>query len=265
MKIYSLVVWLALGLLGQSPQLGDAAVWSQFELWVSELPALPPGQQIAIGDRFVKYLSENGVDEAEARRRFARANVLRRESDEKERVYWNGAFKSGGGPDAPLRLLQETVRWMKPGRALDAGMGRGRNAIFLASLGWEVTGYDLSPDALKIAQAAADAAKVKIQTKEARHDSFDFGETQWDLILCSYNYMTLFDDHWPTVFLKALKPGGVVVFQASNPRRVTLAEQAVRWKGFRLLRFADLDAGVVDDDWGPSKTNPTGMLVARKE
>ncbi len=46
---------------------------------------------------------------------------------------------------------------------------------------------------------------------------------------------------------------------------MTAAEQAARWKGFRLLRVADLDAGMVDNDWTPSKSFPTGMLVARKE
>lgn len=68
-------------------------------------------------DRFVKDLAATGVSDQEAARRYERAAALRRASTEKERVYWNGALKSGGGPDAPLQLLQETVRWMKPGRA----------------------------------------------------------------------------------------------------------------------------------------------------
>ena len=78
--------------------------------------------------------------------------------------------------------------------------------------------------------------------------------------------MRLDDDQWPRVFLKALKTGGVVVFQAFTAgKRVTVAEQAARWKGFRLMRVADLDAGMVDNDWTPSLSFPTGMLVARKE
>ena len=222
-----------LGLCGQTATMGDAEVWTQFGHWVEQLKALPPGQKVAMKDRFVKDLAATGVGEQEAVRRYERVSVLRRASSERETVYWNGSFKSGGGPDAPLQLLQEVVRAMKPGRALDAGMGRGRNTIFLASLGWDVTGYDMSPDALKVAQAAADVAKVKIQTKEARHDTFQFGESQWDLIVCAYCYMRLNEDQWPAVFLKALKPRGVVVFQTSTDKRATAAEQAARWKGFR--------------------------------
>lgn len=60
--------------------------------------------------------------------------------------------------------------------------------------------------------------------------------------MCSYCYLGLDDDQWPAVFRKALRPGGVVVFQAATGKRVTPAEQAVRWKGFQLLRVADLDA-----------------------
>ncbi len=35
-----------------------------------------------------------------------------------------------------------------PGRALDLGCGPGRNALHLASLGWEVDAIDLSPQAI---------------------------------------------------------------------------------------------------------------------
>ena len=256
---------VTLGLCGQTAQLGDPEIWAQFESWVEQLKALPPGERLPMKGRFVKDLAAAGISAAEAGRRYDRVETLRRASAEKERVYWNAAFKSGGGPDAPLQLLQETVRGMKPGRALDAGMGRGRNAIFLASIGWDVTGYDMSPDALKAAQAAAEAAKAKISTVEARHDTFQFGEAQWDLIVCAYCYMRFEEEQWPAIFLKALKPGGVVVFQTSTAKRATAAEQAARWRGYRLLRVADLDPGMVDNDWAPSRTNPTGMLVARKE
>ena len=32
---------------------------------------------------------------------------------------------------------------LKPGTALDVGMGQGRNALFLARQGWDVTGFDV--------------------------------------------------------------------------------------------------------------------------
>jgi 2-polyprenyl-3-methyl-5-hydroxy-6-metoxy-1,4-benzoquinol methylase len=243
----------------------DATVWRQFESWTAALPAFPPGQRIPFGDRYIESLKKEGVSEAEARRRLAVVGSFRRGSDQRERVYWDASFKSGGGPDDPLLLLQETVRKLKPGRVLDAGMGRGRNTIFLASLGWDATGYDMSVDALKVAQAYAEKAGVKIKTVEAKHDTFDFGEAQWDLILCAYCYMMPDEPNWPEVFWKALKPGGVVVFQTSVAPRKPVSAVASHWKRFRVLRVEDIDAGVVDNDWSPSRTNPTVKLVARKE
>jgi len=70
-------------------------------------------------------------------------------------------------------------------------MGRGRNSIYLATIGWDVTGYDMASDALGVAQSYAREAGVKIRTVEAKHDSFEFGENQWDLIVCSYAAMSV--------------------------------------------------------------------------
>lgn len=243
----------------------DAAVWRHFESWAATLPALPPGQRVPFGDRYVESLKKDGVAEDEARRRLAVIGKYRRGSDHRERVYWDASFKSGGGPDDPLLLVQETVRRLKPGRVLDAGMGRGRNTIYLASLGWDATGYDMSADALKVAQDYAEKAGVKIKTVEAKHDTFNFGEAQWDLILCAYCYLMPDEPNWPDVFWKALKPGGSVVFQTSVSPRKPVSAIAAHWKRFRILRVEDIDAGVVDNDWGPSRTNPTVKLVARKE
>lgn len=265
MRKLGLALLLLLPAAAQNQTLPDEAIWSHFEAWVAKLPALPPGERILMETRYTDSLQKEGVSSEEAARRFARINTYRRGSDHRERVYWDGSFKSGGGPDEALLLLQETVRKMKPGRALDAGMGRGRNTIYLASLGWDAHGYDMSADALQVAQDYARKAGVKIQTTVAKHDSFPFGERQWDLIICAYCYMTVDDPQWPAVFHKALRPGGMVVYQSSLSPRRSVAQLAEHWKMFRLLRAEDIDAGVVDNDWSPSRTYPTVRLVLRKE
>ena len=55
-----------------------------------------------------------------------------------------------------------TVEERKPGRALDVGMGEGRNAVFLALKGWDVTGFEISDEGVAIAQRNARAAGVNI-------------------------------------------------------------------------------------------------------
>ena len=52
------------------------------------------------------------------------------------------------------------------GRALDLGCGSGHWAVELALRGWQVTGIDLVPSALKAAQALAEEAGIKINFVE---------------------------------------------------------------------------------------------------
>src|SRR5262249_10958353 len=42
----------------------------------------------------------------------------------------------------PNAFLVEIAGVRKPGTALDVGMGQGRNSIWLAQQGWDVTGFD---------------------------------------------------------------------------------------------------------------------------
>ncbi|MGI4871133.1 MAG: hypothetical protein ACRYFX_08140 [Janthinobacterium lividum] len=45
---------------------------------------------------------------------------------------------------APNTLLVKKVQSLPPGTALDADMGKGRNALYLAQHGWQVTGVDIA-------------------------------------------------------------------------------------------------------------------------
>ena len=267
MPRFALVWVLALSslLLGQPPDLtSDDALWKDFSTWAENLKPLPPGHKSTLAQSYGLTLRARGISEPNGAKLLERINRLRRASSAREAVYWNAAFKLGGGPDDPSRLLQEIVRSRKPGRALDAAMGRGRNAIFLASLGWDVTGYDMAKDALAVAQDYAAKAGVKITTVEARHETFNFGENQWDLIVCLYNYMDADDPKLPPLFAKALRPGGLVVFQTAWDRNATLPQLLANWKGFRILRYEDLDAGAETGEWRPSLTYPTLKLVLEK-
>lgn len=49
----------------------------------------------------------------------------------------------------------EATRGLKPGAALDAAMGQGRNALYLAQVGWNVTGFDVSEVGTAAARARA--------------------------------------------------------------------------------------------------------------
>ena len=48
----------------------------------------------------------------------------------------------------PNRFLVAEAEPLEPGRALDLACGEGQNAVWLASLGWDVTGVDFSEVAI---------------------------------------------------------------------------------------------------------------------
>ncbi|MEU6982353.1 methyltransferase domain-containing protein [Streptomyces sp. NPDC046324] len=53
--------------------------------------------------------------------------------------------------------------WVAPGRALDLGCGPGRNALYLASLGFEVDAVDLSDEAVTWAEQRAQEAGADVR------------------------------------------------------------------------------------------------------
>ena len=46
----------------------------------------------------------------------------------------------------PAQFLVQNVELLPKGRVLDVAMGSGRNAIYLAGLGFDVEGVDISPE-----------------------------------------------------------------------------------------------------------------------
>lgn len=84
---------------------------------------------------------------------------------------------------APNQFLVDVTSTLRAGRALDVGMGMGRNALHLARKGWDVTGFDVSAVGVQHAQATAKAERLTLQAVVAADEEFEFGRAQWDLVL----------------------------------------------------------------------------------
>ena len=138
-----------------------------------------------------------------------------REIAERTRQRWNylltdSLMRTRVLNEQPNALLVETVKNLRPGTALDADMGEGRNAIYLAQQGWQVTGADVAEKALGYAQNRAAKLGVKITTEVADMATYDWGTNKWDLIVLSYAG----GREYAARVQKALKPGGLLVLEA---------------------------------------------------
>jgi SAM-dependent methyltransferase len=124
--------------------------------------------------------------------------------------YWDRAYADANLaiPTTPNGFLVEAVRKLKPGRALDIGIGQGRNSVYLAKQGWEVTGFDISEKGMELAQMSAARLGVKLTTVKASMEQFDFGLEQWDLIVATYQGVS-----WLKAAARGLKPGGCIVVE----------------------------------------------------
>lgn len=166
----------------------------------------------------------------------------------------------------PNRLLVEAVRNRKPGRALDVGMGQGRNAIFLAKNGWAVTGFDSSDEGVRQAKAEAVRLGLQLTASVDTIEAFAFGAEQWDLIVLTYEPTKAIA---PKV-VGALRPGGIVVVEDRHldTKRVWPAgtfgdnELLSLFAGLRVLRYEDVWAR---PDWSVMKLDERLVrLVAEK-
>src|SRR5579871_2179942 len=195
-------------LLGQSTA-ADETNWKAFLEW---LKAQPPNSKPAdLINPYRDKLIHEGLPAAEVNRQMEAIWEGCYHRPDGVGPFWSKIF-GGNHPiftEQPNALLVSAVQDRKPGRALDFGMGQGRNTIFLAMQGWDVTGFDPAEEAVRIANRNAASAGVKIHAMVARDDQFDFGASQWDLIVVTYvRDLTARD---AALFQRALKPGGIVV------------------------------------------------------
>ena len=143
---------------------------------------------------------------------------------------------------SPSTLLVEAVKDRPPGKALDVGMGQGRNAIYLAQQGWEVTGFDVSKVGLAEARRLASAGDVQITTILASDEEFDFGVEQWDLIAILYPI----EKRSVYRVRNALRSGGIVVLECAHkeagnaPYAYGTNELLKIFDGFRILKYEDV-------------------------
>jgi len=143
----------------------------------------------------------------------------------------------------------------RAGRALDVAGGAGRNAVWLAARGLEVTLADVSRAGLALAEAAARAAGVRLETRLLDLDRDPLPAGPFDVVL-SFNFLRR--DLLPA-YGDRLAPGGLLVYLQAT--RTNLERHARPPAGFLLAdgELANLVAAVpaleivsLEERWFPA-------------
>lgn len=133
--------------------------------------------------------------------------------------YAGEAFMYGTAPNAFLR--EQMGLLPAGGRVLCLAEGEGRNAVFLAEHGFQVTGVDGSKVGLEKAQRLARERKVKLETVVADLRDFDLGVARWDAVVSIWCHVPpdLRASLHPRI-VAALAPGAVFLLEHYHPRQL---------------------------------------------
>lgn len=135
--------------------------------------------------------------------------------------FWNARYQESDyayGTE-PNRFFESQIRTLPIGKALFPAEGEGRNAVFAASLGWEVVAFDLSEAGKAKALKLADARQVTITYEVATLQEFEAEKESFDALVLIFA-------HFPSQLRKAfhqklttfLKPGGTLILEGFSKK-----------------------------------------------
>ncbi len=182
---------------------------------------------------------------------------------------WDKRYAQGQGMGRqPAAILREH-RELLPARgaALDVAMGSGRNALYLAELGLDVTGIDISTVAIDHCRQEAARRGLPVNALVGDVTAYDFGREAYDLIVNLY----FLERAIAPKLAEALRPGGVLVFETFTIAQMQLpggphdpswllhpAELPLMFRTLKKLYYRD---EIVEED---GRRKAIASLIAQK-
>ena len=123
----------------------------------------------------------------------------------------------------PNEFLKQNIGSLPMGKVLCVADGEGRNGVFLARNGFEVTSIDFSQEALDKADKFAIENSVNIETICSDLLKYDFGKEQYDGIISIFSHFNKNETNdLHKKYFNALKPGGVFLIEAFAKEQLPL-------------------------------------------
>jgi SAM-dependent methyltransferase len=136
---------------------------------------------------------------------------------------WNSRYSSeeyiyGTEPNAYLKAFLDNH---EPGRILFPAEGEGRNAVYAATLGWQVDAFDQSEAAKQKAMKLADLKGVEINYYLSSLELWLPEDDSYDCIALIFVHLEPeMRKEVHKKVIKALKPGGCIVFEAFTKKQM---------------------------------------------
>jgi SAM-dependent methyltransferase len=200
------------------------------------------------------------------------------------REFWNDRYREKGfayGTE-PNDFIKAQAHLIPPGRVLCLAEGQGRNAVYLAKLGYAVTAVDLSPIGLQKAQELAAEHGVSIGTQAVDLAEFQIEPDTWQGIISIFAHVSpVVRNHIHRQVVTGLAPGGIFILEAytpgqletrgvGGPRRehadklMSLVDLQNELAGLTLLHAKEMEREVVEGRFH-SGVSAVVQIVARRE
>jgi SAM-dependent methyltransferase len=189
--------------------------------------------------------------------------------------YGQPGFAYGTEPNTFLASVADRI---PKGRILSLGEGEGRNAVHLASLGYDVTAVDSSDVGLAKARQLAVDRGVALTTITADLADFQIEAENWDGIISIFC-------HLPTAVrvplyrrvVSGLKPGGVLVLESYTPKQLlhgtggptdvdrllTLAKLQQELSGLQLVHAFEVERDVQEGKYHAGRSSVVQLIAAK--
>lgn len=121
----------------------------------------------------------------------------------------------------PNDFLAASASRIPAGRVLSIADGEGRNGVFLATRGYDVTSVDSSSVGLAKARRLADARGVRLTTVVADLAEFEIAPESWEGIVSIFCHLPQpLRQRVHAQAVRGLAPGGVFVLEAYSPEQL---------------------------------------------
>ena len=121
----------------------------------------------------------------------------------------------------PNQYFKEQLNKLKPGNILLPAEGEGRNAVFAASEGWQVTAFDTSIEGKRKAGLLALKKGVSIDYKIDNYEFIDFPHESFDCVALIFAHMNPANrEDYHKKLISFLKPGGTLILEGFSKNQI---------------------------------------------
>jgi SAM-dependent methyltransferase len=137
--------------------------------------------------------------------------------------FWNDRFADGtyAYGTEPNQFYKKQINELVPGKILFPAEGEGRNAVYAATKGWQVTAFDPSIEGKRKAESLALKMGVTIDYQIDNYEFVDFPKESFDCVSLIFAHMhPAKREEYHKKLMSFLKPGGVLILEGFSKKQI---------------------------------------------